>query len=130
MTKNVLIGAVSLIAILALCVGAYVYTHSTPPSPEQLSQMLPSQPNNAVAAGPVVSSSATSITIRKQDATQATFSITDATVVLVGQDGQSAAPASPDAIKNGMIVLITPSGADAKAAQSIVIVPPPLPVGQ
>jgi hypothetical protein len=90
---------------------------------DQMAGSLPVEPNNTVAAGPVSSISASSISLTKQDGTTATFSITADTLIMLGQDGQSGAPTTWDAITDGTVVLVNPSKDNTKAAETIIIVP-------
>lgn len=122
--KITLIVAAALIIGIGLgASGAYYFARLE--NADQKAGSLPVEPNNNVAAGPVSAISASSISVVKQDGIMATFGIAAATAIVLGQDGQSAAPATWDAIHDGTVVLITPSKGDARVAQTIVIVPAP-----
>ena len=102
----------------------YYYLGTGAPSPEPLPPAA--MPDNNVIAGPVVSVSAQSITIAKQDGTQATLGLAESTqAIMAGTDGQPGMQKSASDIEPGMMVLVTPSESDASHAAFIVILPPP-----
>lgn len=124
MTQNtLLVGAVALLIGIGLGASGAYYVMSVQSSAQFADAIV--EPNNTIAAGPVAAISATSITITKQDGSTPSFKISADTSVVLGQEGQSAAPATWEAIQDGTVVLITPSAGDSKTAQTIVIVPAP-----
>lgn len=126
MTKKILLSIAGVLVLLVA--GTALYVYMSMPSAAERKAAIQAQPNNSIAAGPVVSVSASAITIKKQDGTPASFSVTADTIVSLAQDGQASAPSNIGAIKAGTIVLITPAARDAEVAQTIVILPPPIPV--
>lgn len=124
MIKKALIWTTVLLALIALSGAGYYYlgTGAQPAAPMPPAAM----PDNNVIAGPVVSASAQSITIAKQDGTQAILNFAESTQVIVaGTNGQPGMQKSLSDIEPGMMVLVTPSESDASVAEFIVILPPP-----
>ncbi len=124
MTKKTTLALVA-VFIMGMGIGAALAYHFVFQSSPGLANSISSEPNNSIPAGVVTTITASSISITKQDRSLATFSITSDTSVFLGQNGQAAAPVTLDAIKVGAMVLITPASADAKAAQTITILPAP-----
>jgi hypothetical protein len=124
MIKKALIWVTVLLALIALSGAGYYYLGRGAAGPAPLPPAA--MPDNNVIAGPVVSASAQSITIAKQDGTQATIGVSGSTQVIVaGTNGQPGMEKSASDIEPGMMVLVTPSESDASLAVFIVILPPP-----
>ena len=125
MIRKALIWIVALAALVAAGGAAYFYRSMS--TGEQAQSAPPAaMPDYSVIAGPVAAISASSITIVKQDGTNATLGISEDTrIVAAGSNGQPGAPKSAGDIQVGMMVLATPSESGASVAASLVLVPAP-----
>lgn len=128
MARKLIIYSGVIVALLVIGGGglyAYNYvTTDTPPTfvPQNITD---SQPDSSVLAGPVQKSSATSITITKQDGAEITLGITASTRLFIESASSTTHVATIKDLMVGKVVLITPTASDPSVAESISIVAPP-----
>jgi hypothetical protein len=126
MIKKILLTCVVLVLLAAAGYGLLYYRWqriTTPHSVAELNGGM-AQPDTRVVAGPITDVSVTSITVKKQDGTNATLAVNASTTVISqvasGQTGEGLGD-----LKVGDMVLVVPVLNNATLAQSINLVPAP-----